>query len=74
MARLLDGRDRVGGRLVSVRLVVHWTLVLAATAVVSVAAPLPFNSPAAGWVGALAVIAVACIGYATAPTPRKDSR
>lgn len=58
----------------SVRLAVHWAVVVAATAFASVAAPLPFAGSAAGLVGALAVIAVACIGYATAPTPRKDSR
>lgn len=58
----------------SVRLAAHWTAVLLATAFVSVAAPLPFAGPLAGLVGALAVIAVACIGYATAPTPRKAPR
>lgn len=58
----------------SLLLVVHWTVVLAATAIASVAAPLPFTGPLAGSVGALAVIAVACIGYVTAPTPRKAPR
>lgn len=57
----------------SLRVVVHWTAVLAATGFVSVAAPLPFTGPAAGTAGALASIAVVCIGYATAPTPRKDT-
>lgn len=55
------------------RFVVHWAAVLAAAGAASVAAPLPFTGPAAGTVGALASIAVVCIGYATAPTPRKDS-
>ncbi|NUS83619.1 MAG: hypothetical protein HOY75_12960 [Streptomyces sp.] len=58
----------------SVRLAVHWTVTWIAAAATTVIAPLPFEGPAAGPVGALAATAVACIGYATAPTPRKAPR
>lgn len=57
------------------RLVAHWALTLIAAMTVDVCAPLPFTGPDAGTVGALAVIAVAAIGYATAPTiTRKATR
>ena len=51
----------------SVRLAAHWTATALVAALAEVLAPIPFTGPDAGTVGALAAIAVAAIGYATAP-------
>jgi len=60
---------------VSLRLALHWTATALVAALAEVLAPIPFTGPDAGTAGALAVIAVAAIGYATAPTiTRRDGR
>ena len=51
----------------SLRLAAHWAATTVAAALAEVLAPVPFTGPDAGTVGALAVTAVAAIGYATAP-------
>ncbi|NUS22727.1 MAG: hypothetical protein HOV92_00665 [Streptomyces sp.] len=59
----------------SLRLAAHWTATTVAAALAEVLAPVPFTGPDAGTVGALAVIGVAAVGYATAPAiTRRDGR
>lgn len=58
----------------SLRLAVHWALVVLVATVACVAAPLPFTGRFAGCVGVFASTAVAAIGYASAPTIGKRGR
>lgn len=59
----------------NLRLAAHWTATGITAAIADILAPLPFTGPDAGTVGALTVLAVTAIGYATAPAiTTKDGR
>lgn len=53
-------------------LAAYWAIVLAACVAVELAVPLPFSGPAADLMGVTAATGIALIGYAYAPTLRKD--